>query len=219
MATVAGIDEAGRGPVIGPLVICGVLINKGDEEKLSQMGVKDSKLLTPLQREAPFDKILSMVKKYHLIVVSAPEIDKAVEGNDGLNLNWLEANKTAEILNHLQPDEAIIDCPSNNIEKYTIYIKNKVKDKDIKVKAEHKADLNYVVVGAASILAKVTRDREIEKIKKRLKENVGSGYPSDPVTVEFLQKNYKKHPDIFRHSWESYKRLAEVKKQKKLAEF
>ena len=219
MVTIVGIDEAGRGPVIGPLVICGVLIEKGDEQRLSAIGVKDSKLLTPLQRETLFDKVLEIVKKYRILIVPAKEIDDAVEGKDNLNLNWLEAEKSAEILNHLGPDEAILDCPSNNIEKYTLYIKNKVKDKDMRIKAEHKADLNYVVAGAASILAKVTRDREIEKIKKKIKENIGSGYPSDHVTVEFLGKNYKKYPEIFRHSWESYKRLTEGKKQKKLGEF
>jgi ribonuclease HII len=86
---------------------------------------------------------------------------------------------------------------------------------------EHKADLNHLVVGAASILAKVTRDREIEKLKKSIGINFGSGYPSDPLTQDFLRKNYSKYPDIFRKEWASYKEAANIsiKKQKSLSDY
>ena len=84
---------------------------------------------------------------------------------------------------------------------------------------EHKADLNYPVVSAASILAKVTRDAEIEKLKKQIGIDFGSGYMSDPKTVEFLKENYEKYPEIFRKSWFPYQELVNNKFQKSLTEF
>ena len=114
-----------------------------------------------------------------------------MRGHDGLNLNWLEADKSAEILDNLNPNKAIIDAPGNNIEKYRVYLLKKLKNKDIKLVLEHKADLNHPVVSAASILAKVTRDTEIELLKKELGIDFGSGYMTDPKTVEFLKSKIK----------------------------
>jgi ribonuclease HII len=117
------------------------------------------------------------------------------------------------------PDKAVLDCPSPNIRAYKEYVKKQLDDKKIKIIAEHKADVKYPVVSAASILAKVTRDREIEKLKKKIGMNFGSGYPSDAITKGFLKKHYKDFPDIFRKTWASYKKVAGDKKQKNLGEF
>lgn len=214
---ICGVEEAGRGPVIGPLVMAGVLIKEKDEPKLKKLGVKDSKLLTPKQRTSLFSKIIKAVDKHKIIIVSPDEVDKAVN-SDSMNLNWLEAKKSVKIIEELKPDLAILDCPSNNIKSYKSYVVSRLKHKT-QIQAEHKADLNYPVVSAASILAKVTRDKEIGKIKKKIGIDFGSGYPSDPKTVEFLKNNYDKFPEIFRHSWVSYKRAAEKKKQKRLGDF
>jgi len=215
---ILGIDEAGRGPVLGPLVICGVLINEKNEYKLLRLKVKDSKLLTKKRREYLFDKI-KKISEHKIITIEPYEIDDAVDGNNSLNLNWLEARKSAEIINELKPDVAYLDCPSNNINAYTNYVKNLLNNKDTKIISEHKADLKYVIVGAASILAKVTRDREIEKMEKAMKKKIGSGYPSDPATQEFLKKNHDKKLGIIRKSWASYKELIKGKGQKKIGEF
>jgi ribonuclease HII len=217
MVLLCGIDEAGRGPVIGPLVSAGVLIEEKDEAKLKAIGVKDSKLLTPKQREILFKKITAVVKDYSIKVLEPYQIDAALNDPDS-NLNWLEAKVMADIINELKPDKVIVDCPSNNIKAFSNYLKNKLKAK-AEIIAEHKADLNHPVVSAASILAKVTRDKEIEKIKQKIKENIGSGYPADPITQEFLKKNYKKYPKIFRKTWSTYQKLAESEKQKNLKEF
>ncbi len=216
---VLGIDEAGRGPCIGPLVICAVLIDEKELDKLTRLKLKDSKLLTPKRRAEFFGKLKKVIKKYKVIVVPPQEIDKAVQGHDGLNLNWLEARKSAELINALKPDRVMLDCPSPNIKAYTSYLKKYLSNKDVIVKAEHKADLKYVIVSAASIIAKVIRDKEIKKIQEKIKESIGSGYPADPITQEFLKKNYKKYSNIFRHSWSCYKAIAEKKKQRKLGEF
>ncbi|MBW2973456.1 ribonuclease HII [Candidatus Woesearchaeota archaeon] len=218
MALLCGIEEAGRGPVIGPLVMCGVLIEEKDEAKLKSIGAKDSKLLTPKTRELLFDQIKGMIKDYKIIIIPPAEIDKVLLSKDS-NLNWLEADTSAKIINALKPDKAVLDCPSPNIKAYIAYVRKKLDNKKIVLVAEHKADVKFPVVSAASIIAKVTRDREIEKIKKNIGINCGSGYPSDEITKEFLKKHYKDFPDIFRKTWSSYKRVAGVKNQKKLGEF
>ncbi|MBW2972443.1 ribonuclease HII [Candidatus Woesearchaeota archaeon] len=217
MTLLCGIDEAGRGPVIGPLVTAGIVIDKKDEAKLKKMGVKDSKLLVPKKREELFEKILKIAKKHEIVVLEPRDIDAALMDPD-TNLNWLEADTTAEIINKLTPEKAIIDCPSNNIEDYSDYIKKKL-NVDCELVAEHKADLNHPVVGAASILAKVTRDRMIQEIKKQVGQDIGSGYPSDPATQRFISENYNKHPKIFRKTWQTYKDVVAKKQQKGLNEF
>ena len=205
MSTLAGIDEAGRGPVIGPLVMCGVVVEDTDLAKLEDIGVKDSKLLTERKRETLFEPIKSIVKAYKLIIVEPAEIDEAVNSKT-TNLNNLEAIKTALILNELKPDVAIVDCPSNNIPAYTEYLQHLLTIKT-KLTLEHNAE-KHMQVAAASILAKVTRDRIIEDMKKKYGD-CGSGYPSDPKTKAFLLKNAKKYPEIFRKSWATYKNLAQ----------
>ncbi len=217
MAVILGIDEAGRGPVIGPMVIAGVSMGEKDIGKLKKLGVKDSKLLSPKQREDMFDKIISTAKKYKAIIIQPEEIDSALR-SESLNLNWLEAIKSTEIINFLNPEKAIIDCPSNNITAYKNFLKKYLKNKTELI-VEHKADFKYAVVSAASIIAKVTRDNEIKKIQKKIKEPIGSGYPSDPITITFLEKNYNNYPEIFRKEWASWKKLNKKKKQKNLKDF
>ncbi len=215
MTLICGIEEAGRGPVIGPMVMAGVTIEEKDLFRLDH--IKESKLLTPVQRERFFKEIKKIVKSYEIIVLSAKEIDEALNSED-LNLNWLEAITTSKIINKLQPTKAILDCPSNNIQSYSDYVKKNL-EKDIKIIAEHKADLNYPVVAAASILAKVTRDAEIEKLKKQYNIDFGSGYPSDETTQRFLKENWDKYPSIFRKTWSSYKKVLESQKQSSLKDF
>jgi len=217
MTTICGIDEAGRGPVIGPMVMCGVVVGESEEHLFKGIGVADSKLLTPAQREELFGKIINIADAKKIIIIPPEDIDKALNSKKS-NLNWLEADKTAEIINELKPDKAFIDCPSNNEKAYWKYILKKLDNKKTKLIVEHGADINYPVASAASILAKVTRDREIENLKKEFNVHFGSGYPSDPVTARFLEENYNKYP-FFRRTWESWKTIAEKRKQRRLEEF
>ena len=208
---ILGIDEAGKGPVIGPMIIAGVMIDEKDLEKLSEM--KDSKLL--LHKKRIFlAEIIKKICKYHIIEVSSEVIDEAILSNE-LNLNWLEAYKQAEIINELKPDKVFVDCPSINCSAFEKYLRNLVKNKNIEMVVEHKADFKYKIVSAASILAKVKREEEMDKIRNKYGET-GSGYPADPKTKLFLQKNWNKHPEIFRKSWSTYKKISEKPKQKKL---
>jgi ribonuclease HII len=214
---IAGVEEAGRGPVIGPMVMSIVMMDQKDEFKLEILGVKDSKQLTPKKREELFSLIKETVKDFKIVIIEPGEIDRAVHSDES-NLNWLEADKTVEFINSMKVDKVILDCPSNNISEYKEYIKNKINNKNIDLVVEHKADENHLIVGAASILAKVTRDKEIERLKRKYKVDFGSGYPSDPFTVQFLEKNYDKYP-FFRKSWASWKRIAINKNQKKLFDY
>ncbi|MEM3126750.1 MAG: ribonuclease HII [Candidatus Woesearchaeota archaeon] len=204
--------------MIGPLVIAGIIVEEKDQDRLKNIGAKDSKLLTPKQREDLFKKIKEIVKDYEIIIVQPKEIDAAVESKE-TNLNWLEADKTAKIVNKLKPDKAIIDSPSPNLAKYKEYIKKQLDNKKINLVCEHKADANYAVVAAASILAKTARDREIKIIEKAIGHPIGSGYPADPYTQEFLKKHMDKYEAFVRKSWATYKTLKQKKGQKKLIGF
>ncbi|MBW2991039.1 ribonuclease HII [Candidatus Woesearchaeota archaeon] len=212
---ISGVEEAGRGPVIGPMVLAIASIHHKDEFKLKALGVKDSKLLTALQRERLYEEIKDLCE-HEIIKVSPAEIDKAVESEES-NLNWLEADKTSILINKVKPDSVILDCPSTNLKEYKKYIQKKLKYKP-RMRVEHKADLKYTIVAAASILAKVARDNEIKKLKAEHKVDFGSGYPSDPLTVKFTRKNFNKYP-FFRKSWETWQKAKKHGGQKKLGEF
>lgn len=215
MSYIIGIDDAGRGPAIGPMILAGVLIEKDQEKNLKELGAVDSKLLTPKKRKAIGDE-LKKKYKYHFEITSPKEID------DCENLNTVEAIKAAMIINKLSEGikekiEAIIDCPSVNTKAWQAEVERYLSKPEIKIKAEHKADFNYPVVSAASIIAKETREDEVAKITKEL-GNIGSGYPSDPNTKEFLEKNLDnpKAQQFIRHSWATIKNLKKKTDQKKL---
>ncbi|MDD5178237.1 MAG: ribonuclease HII [Candidatus Nanoarchaeia archaeon] len=213
---ILGIDEAGRGPVIGPLVIAGTMTDENDLEKLKELGVRDSKLVLPKKRAELFKK-LKKITVSHTIVINPKEIDEAVESAN-LNLNWLEAIKAAEIINIMNPDKVILDCPSPNLKAYERYLRKHLQNKEIPIICEHKADLNYVIVGAASILAKETREIILEKMKKEYGD-FGPGYSSNAITQKYTEENFEKYPEIFRKSWATWKNQENNKKQKKLNEF
>lgn len=215
---ICGVDEAGRGPVLGDLVMAGVLIDKKNIPKLKKLGVRDSKLLTKEKREELYEKILKIVKSYKIISIKPNIIDKHLR-SDKSSLNILEAETTAEILNHLNPETVYIDLPDRNPERYKEHILKNLKNKNIILITEYKADLNYPIVSAASIIAKVTRDKHIEELRNRYGD-FGSGYPSDPKTQEFLEENWNNPKiDFIRREWVSWKNLKREKTQKRLFEF
>jgi len=220
--TIVGVDEAGKGPVLGPLVMVALAVKEEDQQKLQWLGVKDSKLLSSEVREELFERIKEIVCDFRIEVIEPDAIDLSVRGENGSNLNWLEAETSARMVSELHPDKIILDCPSTNISAYRNFFANKlssgVRDR-AELVVEHKADTNHIVVAAASIIAKVIRDRSIESIKREVGVDFGSGYPSDPKTQEFLHNYNDKYPDLFRRSWKSYIRVEQMKKQKTLGEF
>ena len=217
MVKVLGIDEAGRGPIIGSMFLVGVLANEGVELKFKEIGVKDSKLLTHKKRCLLENKIKDLALKVKIVRVQPLEIDSAVDGGK-INLNWLEAHKQAEIINELKPEKAIIDCPSPNCRKYKAYLKALLIDKNVELVVEHKADKNFFIVGAASIIAKCEREKEVAELKKKYGD-FGSGYMSDPYCNKFFKEKFEKHPELFRKSWAPYKDAVNGKKQTTLDKF
>jgi len=218
MAKVIGIDDAGRGPVIGPMALAGVLIDDEDLDTLKEWGVRDSKTLTRRKRLI-IQEGIKQDFDYHVELAYPHEIDTTY------NLNTLEAIKTAMVVNALtadlqEPVKVIIDCPSVNIRAWTKEILGMIKRQDIvSVVCEHKADRNHMVVAAASIMAKEAREAELDELRKQLGVDFGSGYPADPVTKEFIREHFDNpaYSDIIRSSWATVKALFKGKKQKKLA--
>ncbi|MEM2419719.1 MAG: ribonuclease HII [Candidatus Bathyarchaeia archaeon] len=206
---VAGVDDAGRGSVVGPLVIAGVLVNSEDLPKLAQLGVKDSKLLSPTRRETLAVEIKRIAKKHVVVKLSPAEIDKVVMTGRKLHrLNWLEAQAMAKVIELLRPDVAYVDASDVLEERFKQQILEFLPFK-VEIVSEHKADRKYPVVSAASIIAKVERDREIAELKAKYGD-FGCGYPTDPKTMEFLRRcleTFKEYPDFVRKSWRPAKKV------------
>ncbi len=211
---IAGVDDAGRGSVIGPLVIAGVLLSEEDLPRLIEMRVKDSKLLSPHRREVLAPEIKRAVRSYSVVKLSPRDVDYVVTNGRKLRkLNWLEAKTMAKIIEDLKPDKAYVDASDVMEERF----KNDILDNlpfRIPIVSEHKADRNYPIVSAASIIAKVERDGEIAKLAE-VYGDFGSGYPSDPRTMNFLKHcldGKEEYPDFVRRSWEPAKKTKTDKK-------
>ncbi|MFH1200272.1 MAG: ribonuclease HII, partial [Candidatus Micrarchaeota archaeon] len=186
MAWIAGVDEAGRGPVIGPLVICAFACDEGQEAYLRQIGVKDSKLLSPATRERVAEKIRAF--PHAIIEISAVEITEAMASK--VSLNELEAKKAVEALGRLQKKlgkdnplaKVLLDSPDPIPRKFEQRAKKYWHKAGLHastaIVAENKADFKYPVVGAASVLAKSMREKRVGELHKEFGE-FGSGYPSD----------------------------------------
>lgn len=207
---ILGIDDAGRGPVIGPMILAGCLIDEATEKEFKRLGIKDSKELTPKRREFLATIIREKAETFEITLAYPNEIDEKLA--KGTNLNHLEAIKTAEIINKINKGynriKVIVDCPSVGIAKWADLLKTKIENlSNLEVVCEHKADKNHIAVSAASILAKSTREKEMDILRKIYGEEIGSGYTSDPSTIKFIEKYAQKHEDsgIFRKSWETWK--------------
>ena len=206
---ICGIDEAGRGPVLGPLILCGVCFAKSDLGYLSKIGAKDSKKLTPKKRKELAKLIKENCHAYHIIVVSAQEIDQREEKR--ISLNRLEELKMAEIANKLQPNVLYLDAADVNEERFGESIRRMLEFDIKEIVSKHRADDLFPIVSAASIIAKDKRDAIIEELSQK-HGDLGSGYPSDERTTRFLRnwiKKNKKAPPFCRKSWETTKKLLE----------
>ena len=212
---VAGVEEAGRGPVIGPIILAGVSFEEGVDKQLRELGVKDSKELSRQQRDGLEKKIEELAKDVVIIKVSACKIDGYQR--DGVNLNRMETMKFADIINMLSPDCAIVDSPDVKPERLKLILQKMLK-KETELVVEHKADKNHPVVSAASIIAKVNRDREVDKLKVKYGD-FGSGYPHDPLTVTWLKEWKGPFPEMVRKSWATTDGLIAQKEQRGLFGF
>ncbi len=190
-----GVDEAGRGPVMGPMVIAGVAIR--DVTPLVDMGVRDSKALAPSTRERLYDMILDTAEAV-VVEISASEIDSLMSR---MTLNVIETDAFALAISALAADTFYVDAigPVETLSKELVSRTGK------EVTARSKADAVYPVVSAASIVAKVRRDRAVRVIADDLGTDIGSGYPSDPITMGFLKGYVAEHRELPPHTRSSWK--------------
>jgi len=217
---ICGADEAGRGPVVGPLIIAGVTFE--NDLELIENNVRDSKKITPKRREILAKKIKESAVNYEIMIISASDIDHM---RKVMTLNEIEVNAFSKIIEKLKPDICYVDAADVNDERFGKNILSRLSFKP-EIISKHKADDIYPVVGAASILAKTKRDEEVQmmaqELEKKLDIPLGSGYPADPVTQKFLRKwvkTFGKLPPHTRHSWKTAQNLLKESKIKKLDEF
>jgi ribonuclease HII len=217
---IAGIDEAGRGPMIGPLVICGVLVEPHKLPELNKIGARDSKTLSPSRRQTLSQKIRGLAVKAEIRLVSAADIDRLRKRT---TLNEIEVAEFVSVVKELLPQEVYVDAADVNAERFG----NKIGDQSniaamgALIISEHKADSKYPIVSAASIIAKVERDRIIKEMHQEYGD-FGSGYPSDPKTINFVRGLLEEGitlPPIIRKSWDSVRKIRESTEQSTLDSF
>ena len=218
--------------MIGPLVVSIVTIQKGREGKLSRIGVRDSKLLTRRKREYLYDEIFSLSEDVKVYKISEEEINRAMAA--GMSLNELEALHFARLIDQTSvvPEKIFLDSPDVVSERFgirvSLFSKRKLRVNGVKhekpiaaentepvirVVSEHKADTIYPVVSCASIISKVTRDNELDELRGRLGMEIGSGYPSDKLTIDAIRANL--HDKVFgqymRERWKTLKNIRQSK--------
>ena len=211
---ICGVDEAGKGSVLGPLVVAAVAVPS--EDALDDLGLKDSKLLSEKERERLYPLIRKRCK-VATVKLDAQEIDRV---RLEMTMNAAVARAHAQAITRLAPACAIVDACDVNIFRYAEMVKGHLKE-PCEIVSEHHADEKFPVVSAASIIAKVTRDRAIKTLAKKYGE-IGSGYPSDPVTIRYLSAYIDEHrvpPAIARKSWKTVSALIAKKTQKSLGDF
>jgi len=202
--------------VLGPLVIAGVSIAESKLDKLKALGVKDSKLLSPKRREHLAKEIEKIADNIMVLKVGPCKIDSY--RSQGIDLNRLEFMKMAEIISFLGPNTVYVDSPDVKPERLAKILSKSANG--ARVVSEHKADVNYPIVGAASIIAKVERDADIEKLKAKYGD-IGPGYSSNQITMEWMRSWLAKNKDfpegVVRKSWITTDMVKQEKSQGRLS--
>jgi len=196
---VAGIDEAGKGPVLGPMIVCGVACEEERVIELEKLGVKDSKKLKPERRKELAEEIRKLCD-VRIIEVTPEEIDRE-------NINDILRRCYVRIIKSLNPDLVIVDSPDVKPERLKEFLERETGKSVI---SKHRADNEYVIVSAASIVAKVERDLRIEMLRREYGD-FGSGYASDPKTLKALREWIRSGtlPPIVRRRWKTVERLSQ----------
>ena len=200
-----GIDEAGRGSVIGPLVVGGFLVPRERLPGLAALGARDAKLLSPARREEAY-RALGTAGRRVSVSISPRTIDQHVRRH---GLNRLEAEAFARLVRRTAPSEVYVDACDVRPERFGALVRQ-LSGSAALVRSTHGADRRFAIVGAASIVAKVRRDRAIAELRSAVGSDFGSGYPSDPKTVEYLGECLRpgrEPPRWLRRSWATTARL------------
>ncbi|MBA1342708.1 MAG: Ribonuclease HII [ANME-2 cluster archaeon] len=211
---IVGIDEAGKGPVIGPMCVAGVLMEEGRMHLIDGLGLKDSKKLTPKRREFFDGEIKKIVDGWFVLEVSAHQID---ELRTVMTMNEIMVKAFARVLENLKPEHAFLDAADVNEARFGRNVQGSCKH-HLTVTSRHKADATYPIVAAASIIAKVQRDHAVGTLREEVGD-FGSGYPADPKTIRFMREWFREHngfPEWVRHSWKTTSNVAAAAAQRTL---
>lgn len=201
-----GADEAGKGPVIGSMFVAGLVIEEDRLFDLAGFGVKDSKQLTPAKREILARKISSIAADQYILEVKPQVID---ELRAVMTMNEIMVRSFSQVLSRLDADQAMLDAADVDALRFAQRVKTASKTEMV-VQAEHKADQHHTVVSAASILAKVRRDASMRELERSMNCKIGSGYPHDQITLDFLSRWVRDNhglPNCARHSWATAQRI------------
>ncbi len=215
---IAGLDEAGKGPVLGPMCVAGVMFDEKDLDALVKTGVRDSKQLSPKKRDAIAVEIKNLAERYYILEVSPVEID---ELRKVMTMNEIMVACYARVFEELKPDRAFVDAADVIAERFGENIRRKYSG-NVDITSEHNADEKYPIVSAASILAKVRRDELVRDIVRTVGIEIGSGYPADPKTILFLENWVREHgalPDFARRSWETSKNIMQRMSQRTFSDY
>lgn len=206
---ILGIDEAGRGCVIGSLFIAGFLILESDEiiDRLNSLGVNDSKLLLPKKRDVLAKEIMKIGNDCKVLKIQPKFLDK-------FSINDLEIQYSAKLVSLFSPDRVYMDVPASGagIKRYCGSVAS-LCSADAKMIGGNNMDSSNVLVASASILAKSEREKHIKILKKKYGD-FGSGYPSDPKTIIWLRwwkKNKGEWPTIVRKKWRTLDKIPNIK--------
>lgn len=200
-----GIDEAGRGSWLGPLVVGAFAVPAGDLAAIREAGARDSKELSPAEREQVYRSLLRL-GTCRSVALPPRRVDRSVARGE---LNLLEATAFAGLVRALGATTAFVDACDADAPRFGRTVAA-IAGTGARVVARHKADRDLPIVGAASIVAKVRRDRAIARLGRRLGAEIGSGYPSDERTIAFVRRTVLRRdrtPDWLRASWATTKRV------------
>ncbi len=206
MQTVLGIDEAGRGCVIGPLVVAGVVIPHEHWGELSELGVRDSKRLSRSRRAFLATQIERLARRVIVLEIEPSELEA--------NLTEIELQAIAQIIRESKAECVYLDLPvgPSARDRFIQALCERVGTQKFELFAENRADAHYPVVSAASIIAKVYRDQAIERLRQEYGD-FGWGYPSELKTRAFLREFLARtghFPSCARRKWRTLRKLTEL---------
>jgi len=210
-----GVDEAGKGPVLGSMFAAAVV---ADPEQLPS-GIADSKTLTPETRET----LAGELKADPNVSIGLGEVRVAEIDDPETDMNELTVTAQARALDDAGITDATgyVDAGDVDAKRFGRRVEREAAG-DLTIRAEHGADEEYPLVGAASVVAKVARDAHVADLGENYDRPIGSGYPGDDRTRSFLESYVAETGDLpacARRSWQTCTDVLEAASQKKLGEF
>jgi ribonuclease HII len=220
MTKILGIDEAGRGPVIGSMFIGGFMVDEKDLDKVEELGVKDSKKLSDMKRE----NLRSKLEQHGEVFLKEFTADDIDDLREVMSLNEIELKGFADLIDEARPDKVFMDLPEPDGNRFIGKVKDllDIDGEKIDFVAEHGADDEYPVVSAASIVAKSARESHVEELQRKYGYDFKSGYPHDAPTINFLEKFLDEKgrlPQETRLSWSTAERILKENQQESLGEY